>query len=119
MKRPQLQIFSQGKNAPAVDTVLPSNRQQLLDGLSQAILLLPEVVIKHSGRAWVGEDVCIALGEVVGGEGPVIERGTGVMVVDEGDGAGRPHAQQAWGTALGIYQPPVLTAAHSFLHRKA
>ena len=45
--------------------------------------LLVEVVVEDTGRAWVCEDVGIALLQVVAGEGPVVQRAAGVVVVNK------------------------------------
>lgn len=43
------------------------------------------MVPEDARGAGVGDDVGVALQQVRAGEGPVIERGAGVVVLDEGD----------------------------------
>mmetsp|Transcript_16293 Transcript_16293/g.45393 ORF Transcript_16293/g.45393 Transcript_16293/m.45393 type:complete len:358 (+) Transcript_16293:322-1395(+) len=63
----------------------------------------------------MGEDVGVALLDMIPREGPVLEAGASVVVVYEGHCAARPHANQAGGLALGVHQTPALVSAHSLL----
>jgi hypothetical protein len=56
----------------------------------------------------VREDVGVALHDLVGGERPHVLRGASVVVVDEGDGLGRPPPDQAGRLAVSAAQPPQL-----------
>ncbi len=44
-----------------------------------------------------------------------VRRRTCVVVLDERDGARRPHAEQAGRAPLAVHQPPVLAAPHGLL----
>ncbi|CAM0943928.1 unnamed protein product [Alopecurus aequalis] len=57
---------------------------------------------------WVREDVGVSLHDLVGGEGPHVLRGAGVVVVDEGDGLGGQRSDHAGRFAVGAAQPPQL-----------
>lgn len=55
----------------------------------------------HSARlTWVGENVGVAEAHQLSGEGPVLLGGACVMVVDEGDSARGPPAEQTRCLAL-------------------
>lgn len=74
---------------------------------NSAVLVL---MLAQSYSKWAGGAVGACLRE-----GPVVERGAGVVVVDEGDGAAGPHAHDARGAALAVHHAPVLAAPHGLL----
>mmetsp|Transcript_14531 Transcript_14531/g.31118 ORF Transcript_14531/g.31118 Transcript_14531/m.31118 type:complete len:484 (+) Transcript_14531:579-2030(+) len=63
----------------------------------------------------MGEQVGVALGNVLPREGPVLQRGARVVVVYEGHRARRPQAHQTWRATLGVGQAPALVAAERLL----
>eukprot|EP00976_Prorocentrum_cordatum_P092099 1188794-Prorocentrum_minimum.AAC.1 len=58
------------------------------------------MVDEHARGAGVGEEVGIALANVLPGEGPVLQRGASVVVVYERHRTGRPQAHHTRGAAL-------------------
>ena len=98
---------------PALQVVRLAHFDEGAYGVAQA--LLPEVVPEDAGGAGVRHDVGVALVQVLGGEGPVIEGGACVVVLYEAHRARGPHAQQPRGAPLAVHKAPVLSAAHGFL----
>ena len=96
-----------------LDAQLFADLDERADAFAEAGL--PEVVPEDAGRARVREDVGVALVQVLAGEGPVVECGACVVVLDECNGARGPHAQHAGRPPLAVYQPPVLASPHGLL----
>ena len=60
---------------PCVDAVALAQGDELQDRLPQLVVLRNEVVVEDGRRARVREQVGVALVQVMGREGPVVERG--------------------------------------------
>jgi hypothetical protein len=73
--------------------VRPPQLDELPNLVAQAAL--EKVVVEDAGGAGVRQDVGVPLLQAVAGEGPVLEGGAGVVVVNEGDRAAGPHANHA------------------------
>lgn len=71
-KRKRKRTLTDGRAAG--QAAAPPQGEQVEDGLAQAVRLRVQVVVEHGRRARVREDVGVALGQVVRGEGPVVER---------------------------------------------
>ena len=93
--------------------MLPADLDEGADRLSQA--RGEEMVPEYAGGPRVSHDVRIPLMQVIAREWPVIQCGPCVMILNEGDCSGRPHAQQARRPPLAVHQPPVLPPAHGLL----
>lgn len=97
----------------ALQPVASPDLDEITNGVSQ--ILRPEVIPEDAGRSRVSHDVGISLVQVVVGKGPVVESGSRVVILDESHSSGGPHAKQAWGAPLAIYQSPVFPSAHRLL----
>mmetsp|Transcript_13890 Transcript_13890/g.22753 ORF Transcript_13890/g.22753 Transcript_13890/m.22753 type:complete len:412 (+) Transcript_13890:150-1385(+) len=75
---------------------------------AQTVTPVEVVVPEHRGRARVRQRVRVPHAHLVGRERPVRLRGARVVIVDEGDGAPGPQADDAGRAALLVHQPPEL-----------
>mmetsp|Transcript_5367 Transcript_5367/g.13711 ORF Transcript_5367/g.13711 Transcript_5367/m.13711 type:complete len:311 (+) Transcript_5367:397-1329(+) len=99
-----------------VDPVAPPHAQQLPDGRAANGVL--HVVVKDAGRAGVAQHVGVALLQVRAREGPVLEAGAGVVVVNEGDGVRGGEPDQPRRVAVLIHQPPALPLGDRLLQHR-
>ena len=98
----------------AVQANALADLDQLANGVPQAV---GEVVVaEDGGRAWVRQDVRVALVQVVPRERPVVQRGARVVVLrarahapGSGLGLGFLVGQQGWGTAWSPSHAPSCT----------